>query len=449
MLLRRQIMLNENSPVQFSDSLPKSVDVVVIGAGIIGISTAWFLSQRGLSVAVCEKGRVAGEQSSRNWGWIRKHGRDRAELPIVIEALEHWQSFAKQLDEDIGFERHGVLYLAENEHELAARERWLSIARDHDLDTKMVGKPELGQLLKNTPQGWIGGAYTASDARAEPFLAVPALARAAQNRGVSITEECAARTLDFTAGSVSGVVTELGLIKCHSVVCAGGAWSSLFCRHHGFDFPQLTVRASVARTAPGAEIFKGSAAGSGIAFRKRTDGGYTLAANGFFDHYVCRDSFRYFKQFLPTIGRAYSDFSLRFTDGLIDRLKARDLWSADTISPFERERVLNPDPSPAAIAEIGMRVKRYLPALADLPLIQTWAGMIDTTPDIVPVMDRVPNVNGLFVAAGFSGHGFGIGPGAGRIMADMVSGNALGHDVSRFRLSRFSDGSKLEIGPAI
>jgi glycine/D-amino acid oxidase-like deaminating enzyme len=205
----------------------------------------------------------------------------------------------------------------------------------------------------------------------------------------------------------------------------------------------------VARTAPGAEIFKGSAAGSGIAFRKRTDGGYTLAANGFFDHYVCRDSFRYFKQFLPTIGRAYSDFSLRFTDGLIDRLKARDLWSADTISPFERERVLNPDPSPAAIAEIGMRVKRYLPALADLPLIQTWAGMIDTTPDIVPVMDRVPNVNGLFVAAGFSGHGFGIGPGAGRIMADMVSGNALGHDVSRFRLSRFSDGSKLEIGPAI
>jgi glycine/D-amino acid oxidase-like deaminating enzyme len=75
--------------------------------------------------------------------------------------------------------------------------------------------------------------------------------------------------------------------------------------------------------------------------------------------------------------------------------------------------------------------------------------MIDTTPDIVPVMDRVPNVNGLFVAAGFSGHGFGIGPGAGRIMADMVSGNALGHDVSRFRLSRFSDGSKLEIGPAI
>ena len=74
-------MLNENAPLQFSDPLPKSVDVVVIGAGVIGISAAWFLAERGISVVVCEKGRVAGEQSSRNWGWIRKHGRDRAELP--------------------------------------------------------------------------------------------------------------------------------------------------------------------------------------------------------------------------------------------------------------------------------------------------------------------------------------------------------------------------------
>ena len=442
-------MLNEDSPLQFSDPIPESVDVVVIGAGIIGISTAWFLVQRGFSVVVCDKGRVAGEQSSRNWGWIRKHGRDRAELPIVIESIEHWQSFANDLDEDIGFERRGVLYLAETEEELAARERWLSVARDHDLDTRMVGKPELGQMLNDLSKRWIGGAYTPSDARAEPFLAVPAIARGAQHHGAVIIEQCAVRSLDFSSGSLSGVLTERGTIKCNRVVCAGGAWTSLFCRHLGFDIPQLTVRATVARTAPGGDLFNGCAAGSGIAFRQRRDGGYTLAANGFFDHYVSRDSFRHLIRFLPTIGRSYADFKLRFSNGLFDRLKATERWSGDDISPFERQRVLNPDPSPAAIAEIKRRVKEYLPILADLPLIQTWAGMIDTTPDIVPIMDQVPHLEGLFLATGFSGHGFGIGPGAGRIMADMVAGNPLGHDLSRFRLGRFSDGSQLEIGPAI
>ena len=442
-------MLNEDSPLQFSDPIPESVDVVVIGAGIIGISTAWFLVQRGFSVVVCDKGRVAGEQSSRNWGWIRKHGRDRAELPIVIESIEHWQSFANDLDEDIGFERQGVLYLAETEEELAARERWLSVARDHDLDTRMVGKPELGQMLNDLSKRWIGGAYTPSDARAEPFLAVPAIARGAQHHGAVIIEQCAVRSLDFSSGSLSGVLTERGTIKCNRVVCAGGAWTSLFCRHLGFDIPQLTVRATVARTAPGGDLFNGCAAGSGIAFRQRRDGGYTLAANGFFDHYVSRDSFRHLIRFLPTIGRSYADFKLRFSNGLFDRLKATERWSGDDISPFERQRVLNPDPSPAAIAEIKRRVKEYLPILADLPLIQTWAGMIDTTPDIVPIMDQVPHLKGFFLATGFSGHGFGIGPGAGRIMADMVAGNPLGHDLSRFRLGRFSDGSQLEIGPAI
>ena len=442
-------MLNENSPISFADPLPSAVDVVVIGAGVIGISTAWFLAQQGVSVAVCEKGRVAGEQSSRNWGWIRKHGRDRAELPIVIESIEHWKSIAAELDEDIGFAQHGVMYLAETDAELAERERWLSIARDHDLDTRMLGASELAQIITEDSSKWVGASYTPSDARAEPFLAVPAIARALHKKGVAITENCAVRTVDTAAGQVTGVVTEQGLIKCSSVVCAGGAWGSLFCRNLGYDFPQLTVRATVARTTEAPDIFKGNAASTGLAFRRRNDGGYTLAASGNFEHFIGRDSFRYLPAFVPSIVRARKDMSLRFGDGLFARLRATRSWSGDDISPFERMRVLNPEPSPAALSQIRAQLKRQLPSLADIPLEQAWAGMIDTTPDIVPVMDRVEGSPGLFVAAGFSGHGFGIGPGAGRVMADMVLGNPLGHDLRRFRLSRFSDGSALELGPAM
>ena len=89
------------TPVAFEDPLPDAVDVVVIGGGVIGISTAWFLREAGVSVLVCDKGRVAGEQSSRNWGWIRQQGRDPDELPIAIDSVNAWEQIAGELDTDI------------------------------------------------------------------------------------------------------------------------------------------------------------------------------------------------------------------------------------------------------------------------------------------------------------------------------------------------------------
>ena len=436
-----------DSTPDFSDPLPKKVDVVVIGAGVIGISIAWFLAKKGVSVAVCEKGRVAGEQSSRNWGWIRKHGRDYAELPIMMESIDLWESMSKELDQDIGFSRCGVLYLAENEAELAKREQWLSVAEPHKLDTCMLNKKQVDALVSGGTGKWIGASYTASDARAEPFLAVPALARAVQKMGVKITERCAVRTLETSGGAVSGVVTEQGLINCSSVVCAGGAWASLFSRDLGCEFPQLTVRATVARTAKAANIFSGAAASSALAFRHRQDGGYTLAAP-FFDHFVGNDSFRFCREFLPCLLTSKTDVKIR-VGGMFSRLKKVPTWRADEVSPFEQNRILSPEPSSAHVAKIKAQLARELPALANTPIEQSWAGMIDATPDIVPVMDAVQSIPGYFIASGFCGHGFGIGPGAGRVMADMILGNRLGHDLSRFRFGRFTDGSKLELGPSI
>jgi glycine/D-amino acid oxidase-like deaminating enzyme len=112
-------------------------------------------------------------------------------------------------------------------------------------------------------------------------------------------------------------------------------------------------------------------------------------------------------------------------------------------------RVLDPPPNARAVARMTTRLAERLPALAGLDIVDTWAGMIDSTPDVVPVMDRVPGMEGLWVATGFSGHGFGIGPGAGRVMADLLQGRDPDHDLSRFRFSRFSDGSKLNLGPAL
>jgi glycine/D-amino acid oxidase-like deaminating enzyme len=440
---------SDSSPVTFQDPLPTTVDVVVMGAGVIGISTAWFLRDAGVSVFVCEKGRVAGEQSSRNWGWIRQQGRDAAEVPIAVDSVNLWEQLSRELDEDIGFARSGVLYTARTDRELARFERWISIAERYQLDTRMLTAAEVDTLVDDNPNQWKGGMFTPSDARAEPFVAVPALARALRKRGGLIRECCAVRTLDVEAGRVSGVVTEHGRVRANTVVCAAGAWSTRFLGNLGVNLPQLTARATVARTAPCPTIYEGGATLGEVAIRRRRDGGYTVAAGSRNEHFAGRDTLRYFSDFLPAFRASTRWLDLRFGGDLLARLFPTRRWTGDDVTPFERVRVLNPEPSRDALRQMRDGLRKRVPKLADLPFEESWAGMIDVMPDVVPVMDRVAQYPGLYLATGFSGHGFGIGPGAGKVMAEMVMGKAPRHDLHRFRMARFSDGSKKEIGPGL
>ena len=252
-------VLSENSPVTFRDKLPEAVDVAIIGGGIAGICTALFLTRDGVSVLVCEKGRVAGEQSSRNWGWVRQMGRDEAELPIMMDSIKLWEGLAGETDNQVGFARGGTMYLADNEEELAEFEQWLPIAEQHGLDTRALSRSELRKLLAGAADKWCGAICTASDGRAEPFQAVPSIARVAQNAGCRIIENCAVRSIDTQAGTTCAVITELGRVRANTVVCAAGAWSTTFLGNLGISLPQLVVRNTVARTGSAPEVFPGCA----------------------------------------------------------------------------------------------------------------------------------------------------------------------------------------------
>ena len=442
------MVLSDRSPVTFRDELPERVDAVIVGGGVIGVSTAWFLARRGISALVLEKGRVAGEQSSRNWGWIRKQGRDADELPIAMESQEIWAGLAAEIGEDIGFARRGIAYLADTPEQLAKHEEWLPVAEQHQLDTRVLTGAQVDAMIQGPPGRYAGALHTPSDARAEPFVAVPALARALRRAGGRIVENCAARGIEFQGGAVSAVVTELGPVRTDAVVCAAGAWSSLLLRHLGLDLPQLTVRATVARTDRAPDIHDGNASAPGLGFRRRADGGYTVASSGANEHLVGLDSFRYLPRYVRPLAGSARGIALRFDDGLLDRMTPRH-WKDDEESPFERARVLNPRPSARALLRIREGLRKRLPALDRVPFVEAWAGMIDVTPDVVPVMDEVDGRRGLFVATGFSGHGFGIGPGAGKVMANLVLGESPGHDLSRFRFSRFGDGTPMRPGPGL
>jgi glycine/D-amino acid oxidase-like deaminating enzyme len=443
-------MITDQSPIAFADPLPQAVDVAIIGAGIAGTATAFFLAERGVSVLLLEKGRVAGEQSSRNWGWVRQQGRDWAELPIMMEANRIWRDLAARTGEaDLTFTQSGCVYLAKGQAEAAKHETWYEMAKQYQLDTRMLSAEEIRAHLPGMGGGWTSGMVTETDGRAEPFVAVPALARAAHRAGAAIIEGCAARTLDLQGGRVAGVMTEAGRVRCAQVVLAGGAWSNGFAANAGVDLPQLMVRSTVARTEIAPDTYASNISQPGLSLRRRADGGYTLATGDIAEHYLSPASFRYAVKFLKLLSMSARDVRLRLAapKGFPGAWGTPSRWTGDQISPFERMRVLNPEPSPKIVRRIEARLGERYPALKGIKLAEAWAGMIDVTPDAVPVLGEDQRIRGLHFATGLSGHGFGIGPAIGRIMSDLLTGRPPGHDLTRFRPERFSDGSKIVPGP--
>ena len=425
------------------DVLPRSTDVVVIGAGIIGVSAALTLAERGIAVVLIEKGVISGEQSSRNWGWCRQQGRDPRELPLIIESLRLWRELNQRIEEETGFRQCGVVYLARTAADLEAREAWLDLVKPYGVDSRLVGRRELDQLLPGSAVPCAGALFTPSDGRAEPALAVPAMARAARRRGAIVLEKTAARGVETRAGSICNVVTEKGRIDCNGVVLAGGVWSRLFCQPLGIDVPQLKVVSSVLRTQPlpgGPEV---SASGHGFSFRKRLDGGYTVAHGGVINYDLVPDSFRLLTRFLPLAWMARHELRPRFSSRFGAEWGQPSSWPLDKPSPFEEIRILDPAPQPGVLRAAVRNLKGVYPVFQGLEVAEEWAGMIDVTPDAVPVISGTSALPGLILATGFSGHGFGIGPAAGRLAADLVTAAPTAVDLQPFALSRFFDGSKI------
>ena len=131
---------------------------------------------------------------------------------------------------------------------------------------------------------------------------------------------------------------------------------------------------------------------------------------------------RFAPQFLPMFAKRWRNVFPGGLEGMRWGHETRARWKLDAPTPMERARILDPKPDPAGVREIHRRAVDLLPALREARIANTWAGYIDSTPDGVPGIGEVPQVPGFILAAGFSGHGFGIGPGAGHLIADLVTG---------------------------
>jgi len=419
--------------------LPKAVDVVVIGGGIAGADAAWHLAKRGMPVALCEKGAIGAEQSGRNWGWCRNTLRDPAELPLMRHAMSDWRDPSVFGGLETGFRTTGIMYFCgRNPNDDADYESWLASVRAFQLDSRLITGSEVDRLIPGAAVRVNGAIYTPSDGCAEPAQATAAIATAAQELGASLHEACAVRAIEQQAGRVSGVLTEKGSIKCQAVLIAGGVWSRLFLGNLGIDLPTLSVMGSVSFTAPmpgGPEI---SVAGHGFGWRKRADGGYIVSQADATIFDIVPDSFRLFTDFRPAMAKGLRTLRLRLGRSFLEAARMKRQWRPDEVTPFEEHRIADPEPATRVLDEAARNAGEAYPFFAGMKIKGRWGGLIDVTPDALPVISPVPQIPGLFIAAGLSGHGFGIGPGAGRLAADLIAGTAPVVDPGAFRIDRFA-----------
>jgi glycine/D-amino acid oxidase-like deaminating enzyme len=431
------------------ETIPASTGVVVIGGGIIGTSAALSLAARGIPVVLCEKAHIACEQSSRNWGWCRQTGRDEREMPLIVESLQLWRDMDRLTESATGFRECGVMYVGESEEDERAFDTWLEMARPYGTGARMIRGSDLAALMPGAAREFRCGLHVPTDGCAEPQKAAPAIARAAQRMGAIILTHCAARGIERTSGRIAAVVTERGTIACDTVILAGGAWTSLFCASLGIRLPQLKVLSSVLRTAPLAGGPDTCTYLNDVGYRKRLDGGYTLACGSGLVVPLVPDSMRFLREFWLSVRKEGAAIKPRLNAQSWLEMRAPRRWRLDRPSPFEITRVLDPPPNKAMNRAAREAMAQIYPKFREVPVVQEWAGYIDATPDVIPYIGPAGTVPGLTVAAGFSGHGFGIGPGAGRLAADLATGQTPSVDPTPFRLSRFSDGSPIVLGPEI
>ena len=273
-------------------------------------------------------------------------GRDSREIPLIQESLRLWKGFDAVVGADVGFRQCGILYLCETEADVQGYEPWLEHARHHRIGSRLIAACEVQAVMPGLRRKVAGALYTPSDARAEPAMAAPAIARAVQALGACVITQCAVRAIEKVLGS--------------------------------------DLRTRRLDDAP-----ETSTAGCDFAFRKRADGGYTIAHGGLSTAEITPDSFRLFGAFLPALRKKWRGIRLQLGRQFLDEWGWKRRWKADEITPFEVVRVLDPQPDNRLLDTALVNLRKAHRAFELTVEAQRWGGLIDATPDAVPVISGV------------------------------------------------------------
>lgn len=420
-----------------TDDVAGASDVIVVGGGIIGCATALELAKSGFVVRLIERGELGREQSSRAWGLIRQQGRHPAEIPLAADALSRWPHLASELGMQTDFIRSGILVAAESaadEERLAVSEK---IAKEHGVRSRLIGREEICKILPDARPIWSCGLFSEDDGHAEPERASRAFAEAARRAGVDILANLPVIAIDVSNGVAAGVQTTRGRYQAPIVLCSGGVGAADLMRTVGIDLPIQPVRSSVGRTHPTRHRSRVAAWSPRVAFRPRADGSYNFS-NGYHtldsEYDIALRSLRHFGTFFPAFLKNYRTLKIRFGRESLRELGRELTHNGVFMAPAE------PPVNRRWVRQNFEQFLEVFPDLRDVGIATMWAGRIDTTPDLIPILGSIGGISGLFVAAGFSAHGFSLAPTVGRLLAQAIRTGATPAELRPFRYERFEEG---------
>jgi sarcosine oxidase, subunit beta len=373
-------------------------DIVVIGAGITGTATALSLAEEGHEVTLIERRGIAAMASGWTLGGVRRSGRDLAELPLADAAVAIWPTLGERLGQDVEYRRGGNLRLARNDEEVAIIRALVDRQRAEGLDLTFLATNEaVRDIAPAISEHVLAASFCPSDGAADPIKATRAYAQAARRRGAVIREGLTVDAIRVAHGRVVGVETSEGFVPAGAVIVAAGVNTPALLAGVGLELPLSVTVVHVLRTER---------------LPRALDQVFGVAN-------------------ADCAGRQEADGRLRVTSGSQAFAGDPAGWSEEALAPGRSE-----------ILRLTELVGHVLPLLKGAPVHRAWGGLIDLTPDALPVLDAPREIPGLVVGAGFSGHGFCLGPVSGEVLADLALGRPPRHDLSAFRLARFARAGK-------
>ncbi len=372
-------------------------DIIIIGAGIMGSSSAFQLAKRGMRVALLDKKTVGEGPTGRSSGIIRQHYSNELTARMALYSLRVFQDFRDQVGDECGFTPTGFVVLVE-EKDRAGLEANVALQRRLGIRTELLPAEALREILPAMDTGdLVAAAYEPESGYADPYLAVNAYAKAARRLGVTVYQETEVTGIRFRGGQVAGVETTNGRLDAPLVLNATGAWGARLANMAGVEVPISPCRVQVAffRRPPGHERAH------------------------------------------PVVGD--------FANAVYFRPETGNLTLVGLIDPEEANAVVNPDRynervDADFVLDVGGRLVRRYPAMDLAESTGGYASLYAITPDWHPIVDEVPTGSGFYVCAGFSGHGFKLGPAVGLMVADMITGvREPEFDPHLFRLSRYAE----------
>jgi sarcosine oxidase, subunit beta len=366
---------------------------VVVGGGITGCAAAWTLACSGHRVRLFEQHHIAAMASGWTLGGVRQSGRHPAELPLAKAAVSLWPGLADRLGHETGYFQHGNLRLARTADEAKVIRKLVDEQNRQGLELIFLdGSDAVRAVSPSISETVVAASYCATDGFADPVATTSAFARAARQHGASIETGVRVEQIVMRKGRIFGVETSRGFAEADGVIVAAGTHSPGLLASLGLVLPLSVTLVQVVQTEPAPPSF---------------DQVFGVAN-------------------ADCAGRQEPDGRFRFTSGVTMFQVNADSWTEAGLAP-----------SAADVAALRDRVGNVLPSAAATPVARSWGGLIDLTPDHLQVIDAPATHPGLMVAAGFSGHGFGIGPVTGSLAAALAMGTAPAHDLLAFSLARF------------